>query len=207
LATLLSYGSRADALEFTDFATLSGLFDFGGAVTPPGALFSDYQFTGDTPPSGAIFSAAVAGLAGGEAEGTYLYLYQIYASSTRHNASAMNVDFPSFVVLPSQGDGFLACVDCGGDVSPSSAGYNPVFDLLRFNFQDSDFNGTLSDGMVSWIFGAVSSLPPGIAGANVFNSEPLVSKPGVVAPVPEPTSLFLIGSGLLALGLGRRRRS
>jgi hypothetical protein len=214
LGSVLLLGKDVLAVPLTNTAItdlqVCALFDCGSAVASVIDTFAFEPGGGTADGDSAV--TVLAGLPATAADGLFLYNYDllnfISSSETLHGYS---VDFAGLVTtLDLDGDAIpdtsWSCITCGALPGSVLAGTVAPFAV--------DFTGSsvtflfagLAPGAFSTDFGIVSSMEPWHATATVLNTVQ-VATPDSLSPVPEPGTLLLIGSGLTAMALRRRRRS
>jgi len=87
-------------------------------------------------------------------------------------------------------------LNVSGTLNPSLAAY--------FGFQSDAFTGTLDATIRCSATGSDTCVP---GSSRMLTAGSLVLQDGSVPPVPEPSAIVLLGSGLVALSLGLRLRS
>ena len=158
---------------------------------------SSYSSTFDFAPTTSPYDGIVTSAAFKNTEGTkYGYIYGINVlRQSSDEVSGLAVDFWQLV-----GNYSFYITDDEGSVAPGGATLSNS-EVARFSFIPE----TLLPGDTSYWFGAYSTLPPGLRTANLFDAGGEAS-PDVLAPVPEPGTIILLGSGLVGLaGWGRKK--
>lgn len=153
------------------------------------------------------------------------YIYEMTVLPQTNNPREFNTSFsvPGFSVAAGHRAGwsFMDAVAAGGlDPTGTPPPGSRVFSILFEDDGTIDFqmrtaeilNGTWGSGarQVPLTFFFESPAAPGISNYNVQNSHVAYAEnwaPGApAAPVPEPASLVLLGSGLVGLGVWARRK-
>ncbi len=204
---------RADAISLTNSpvseADLSGLFDWSGRFEDSNVF--DYDPT--TPGGdGRVWSGWATGKAGTEAEGLYLYLYKIEFFTTADPASTRLTGISNIF------EGLVRDIDLnGGGVDTSyyvasipgnypNGGASLVGSVITFSFTCCN---KIDPGETSTYFGAISVFAPKLVSATLYTLGGATTTTQVYAPVPEPSTLFLMTTGIgtiLLAGRSKRRR-
>jgi len=186
------------ALSPADFTDL-----FPGAELPVGALTTTDMVAGNL--KGQVISQAFT-----DGLGNYAYLYQLNNTGLVGNSVIEVLTLSPFISASAQTTlGYLtANAPTGftlGDQTPVGASVDPVAGpTVSFGFPNW-LAEAVDPGEMSSTLYVLSDGPPGTITGNIINGS--IASGDVVGPVPEPTSIALLGLGFAALILARKPRS
>lgn len=208
VSSLASGNAHALALSNSrvSLAQISTLFDWNNRTEISNTFdFSPTDVGGD----GYVLSGYAAGT--GAATGLNLYFYKIGYSTTALPALRLidlSLSFPD-IVTKKINLNYTGPADSSYYVGPNTlnypnAGANYNSGVIDFNFSCCNI---IDPGETSTYFGAISYGSANLTLATLTTETNLTTTTGVLAPVPEPSTLLIIGSGLVSFGVFMRRRS
>ena len=184
--------------------------------------FFNLGFIGNPPVSQATFDFNSNGVDGVIYSGVeksndgsmYAYFYSIEVFSTSPNVvqgfsfnfglKPLSFDFgiPQGNSFWGDGNGWNSAYSDSTN-APLGASYDPATGIVAWNYFGT---AALNPGEKSAWMMVISNLPPGLTTFNVLDSGAEAITGQIKAPVPEPVSMLLFGTGLVAAGGYVRRR-
>lgn len=213
LSILCGTSAHATALSNTQLTGAAWLGFFPNVFDVSSTATIDIGADGTI--DGTVFSGVTKATFDGE--DWYTYFYKVGLLNTTHVISGLSFNWGGVAPLPFDFDGaginYSATDDSwygssadgwsAGTFPPLGAAYTSASGVARFTW----FGDELASGETSAFMILLSHSAPGTVDANILDGGPPEVAGSVYAPVPEPGTLLLLGSGISTLVLRRRRKS